>query len=501
MALFNGTAMQLTITSAIIILGFLVSRFGSYVITKVQSKQKIVTLKQRALVRHFRYFVMIITITLALIYLKADIFNNLQFFTGFVIESSQILPDIMIIILVIILGFIVANLLNFIAGRFLDTAGITEFMIDQNREHTLNVILFFIRIVLYILIGIVILRIFNIELGGFFSAFGILIYIILGMMLLYIFFGTRAFVENFIAGLYIKSSRFFKLGQKIRIDENEGKIKSISNQGVTVSTDYGYELLIPNKEFARKEIAFKKIETDLDTLNKIKSYFVAQKPSYCGPASAVMILKIFGYDFTQTKIGDMCKTEVGKGTHPQVLIDAVEELTTEMVKGVWIDVNHIVDLKSELRLWLEQGALVIIDYKKNILFPDAKTAHYSVVVGVEGEEIVVLDPSGKKGGVYLADIEKVYRGMDTFSPLINGKRGYIVFAPEGTTAYHRLEEGIIYSDPSLYKDFTNKIKKELAKFTEKSEVLKNVLPPKVKNFIRKWKEKEKIARLWKPQKM
>jgi len=81
------------------------------------------------------------------------------------------------------------------------------------------------------------------------------------------------------------------------------------------------------------------------------------------------------------------------------------------------------------------------------------------------------------------------------------KRGYIVLAPEGTTAFHRIEEGLIYSDPSLYKELSNKLKIELHKITEKSELLETVLPLRVKNFIKKWREKDRIARLWKPSSM
>ena len=99
----------------------------------------------------------------------------------------------------------------------------------------------------------------------------------------------------------------------------------------------------------------------------------------------------------------------------------------------------------------------------------------------------------------MADADKIYRGMDTYSELIKGKRGYIVFAPEGTTAFYRIEEGLIYSDPSLYKDLSNKLKKELFNMLEKGQALETVLPLRVKNFIRKWKEKDKIARLWRPE--
>jgi hypothetical protein len=117
------------------------------------------------------------------------------------------------------------------------------------------------------------------------------------------------------------------------------------------------------------------------------------------------------------------------GTHPSTLIKVVQDITKDDVRGAWVDFEHITDLKNEIRMWLNEGAMIIVDYKKNILFPESKKAHYAVCVAVEGDELVILDPSGKKGGVYLADTEKIYKGMDTYSELIKGKRGYIVFSP------------------------------------------------------------------------
>ena len=100
-------------------------------------------------------------------------------------------------------------------------------------------------------------------------------------------------MENFISGIYIKASNSFKLGQKVKVNDIEGSIKSISNQAVTIKSDYGFSTSIPNREFLKKDVSFKNIETDLDTLEKIKSYFVEQKPSFCGPACVSMVLKVF----------------------------------------------------------------------------------------------------------------------------------------------------------------------------------------------------------------
>jgi small-conductance mechanosensitive channel len=492
------TTTKLLITLLILVAGYVTVKIGSSLILSFSKKKETISVRHIQFVKVFRYLVMIATILVALIYLQVDLIKDITILRNFISNTYDLLPNILLAILLLVLAVAVVNLITFGLKRSFAATGITEFMLEQKKEHVLNGLLAFVRISLYLFTVLFLLNFFGINISGITSAIGWFFYGIMALLFLYIFFGTRTFVENFVAGIYIKASNTFKLGQKVKIDDVEGNIKSISNQSVTIKSDFGYSTSIPNKEFVKKEISFKNIETDLDTLEKIKSHFIEQKPSYCGPASVSMVLKILGYNESQSKIGELSAAKVGLGTHPENLIKVVHDITKNKVKGAWIDIDHITDLKDEVRLWLNEGALIIIDYKKKILFPEAKSAHYSVCVAVEGDELVILDPSGKKGGVYLADAEKVYRGMDTYSELIKGKRGYIVFAPEGTTAYHRIEEGLIYADPSLYKDLSNKLKKELYKLTEKSELLETVLPLRVKNFIRKWREKDRIARLWRP---
>ena len=494
----SETTMQLLATLAIIAAGFLATKLGNALILAISKRREIINVKNLRLIKIFRYAMMIITILAALIYLQADIIKDLSLVTDFISATYNLLPTIFMVLLLVVLAITVINLITFALSRAFDAAGINEFFIEEKKEYLITWIFALVRVALYISTGIFLLNLFGVNVEGITSAIGWFFYAILALLFLYIFFGTRIFAENFLAGIYLKVAKTFKLGQRVAVGNIEGSIKSITNQGVVIKSEDGMSTFIPNREFIKKEISFKNIETDLDTLEKIKSYYVEQKPSYCGPASASMVLKIFGFNETQSKIGEMSNTQVGKGTHPQVLINVVQELTQNKVKGAWVDVDHMTDLKDEIRLWLSEGALIIIDYKKNMLFPESKTAHYSVCVAVEGDELVILDPSGKKGGVYLADAEKVYRGMDTYSELIKGKRGYIALAPEGTTAFYRIGEGLIYTDPSLYKDLSNKLMTELHKLTEKSGLLETVLPLRVKNFMKKWREKDKIARLWRP---
>jgi len=496
----DPTTTSLLIVIGIGLAGFLAAKIGSSII--LAFSKDTISSKQLRMAKVFRYIVSITAILAALIYMGVDIGQGIAI-ASFLSKTYSLLPSLLLASLFIVLAIAIVNLVAFFLRRILEISGVTDLLAEHNREPFLNGIFLILRIILYFFSALFLMNLFGMDISRITSAIGWLLYGIGALFLLYIFFGTRTFVENMIAGIYLKTSNSFKLGQKVKIGDIEGSIRSISNQGVTIKSESGYATFIPNREFVKKEISFRSIETDLDTLESIKSYYIEQKPSYCGPACASMALKIFGYNEPQSKIGELANTEIGTdskgaGTKPDVMIDVVQKLTSNKVKGAWIQVEKITDLKSEARLWLNQGALLILDYKKSFLFPEAKKAHYAVCVAVEGDELVILDPSGKKGGVYLADAEKLYMGMDTYSEYLQSKRGYIVLAPEGTTAYYRIEEGLIYSDPNLYDELSNKLKSELHRLTEKTELLETVLPLRVKNFIRKWREKDKIARLWKP---
>ena len=348
----STTTIELVTSLAILIIGLVIAKVGSAIIRSFSKHKETIDVRHLQTLKVFRYVVMILTILAALIYLQVDLIKDTTIIRNYILNTYNLLPNILLVILLLLLAIAVVNLITFGLRRVFAATGITEFMIEQRKEHLLNGIVSFVRIVLYLFTALFLLNFFGINISSITTAIGLFFYGILALIFLYIFFGTRIFIENFIAGIYIKSTNTFKLGQKVKIDDIEGSIKSISNQAVTIKSDFGFSTSVPNKEFVKKEISFKNIETDLDTLEKIKSYYVEQKPSYCGPASVSMILKIFGYNETQSKIGELSNSKVGEGTHPDALIKVVQDLTKNKIKGSWIDATHIADLKNEVRLWL-----------------------------------------------------------------------------------------------------------------------------------------------------
>jgi hypothetical protein len=488
----DETAWRLLGAVGILFLGFIIARVGSRLISRTHKRRFKSSIKKSPVAKLFRNIVTTISIVITLFFLRVGVTED------FFLYAYQLIPDILSFVLLISLVVIIVNSVMTIIEKIIDKSGVANLIKEYDHGFILNMMLAILRILLYLILGVLALNSIGIA-STFSRTLSYVIYPIFIFFLVLLAFGLKDFISNFFSGMYIKSSPHFQMGQKIRYRNLTGTIEEINNTSVLMTGEGGYSLHVPNSEFMKREIGFKEVKTDLPTLETIKNQYVAQTPSNCGPASASMILDIFGYHYTQEKIAETAGTAVGKGTHPVKLIESVAELTDDKVNGVWIDIDKINDLRDEVVSWLNDGALVVVDYKKSFLFPDAKKAHYSIVLAVEGDEFVVLDPSSIKGGVYLADYKNIEKGMDTFSDLIKGKRGYIVFAPKDSRAYNRLKQGLIYSDVSLYTRLSRKLQREFKRVVEKTEFVEDMLPKRVRDFVDGYKNKEKISRVWRPE--
>ena len=486
-------------TFLILAIGFLLAKLSTRIIMMVYRTSKLkkenhirINEEKEPLFRIIRYLIMSFTIIIALIYLRVAVLENL-------LLTYELLPTLVSMVLMLVLGVTIIEFIVYLLKVLLRGVGLMDYLELYSRGHFLSGILWIIRVFLYLVLVELFLRMVGIEFTLFTSFLVIVFYASIFLFVVLSFFGFRDFVENFYAGFYLKGLPMFKVGRHLKYKDYSGEIAEVSRVATTIKV--GKKILwVPNKVLTSGELVFEEARPELKTLGAIKDHFTEQKPSYCGPASAQIVLSIFGFDIDQIKIGGFCDTKVGVGTHPETIIKVVEKLTKKKVRGVWVNYDYITDLKQEVNNWLQQGALVIIDYKKNYLFPNAKKAHYSVVLGIEGEEILVVDPSFKTGGVYYVDIDRVFRGMNTYSPLIKGKRGYIVFAKKGTNAYWRIENKVYYSDMTLYKDLSKGVRERFARITKKAGIVKAVFPKNVKKFLKDWEKREKVYRVWKPKK-
>lgn len=440
-------------------------------------------------IKYISYFLDGIVIITALIYLNAAVTNEIY------TQIKDVMPDFVSIALIGLLGVIIINLVTKFSKDFLKTVGIKSYFRELGiTQQGFDIISLLIKGALYLSL----LQILLSELGigssfiaDLMTASSWAAAFTIAALLVY---GYKDLFHNFAAGTYLKSSRIARPGEKVNIEGETGEIENVSMFSTKVKTQDGYTMLTPNKKLMESLIKFKRTQSDLETLDQIKEFFVAQHPSYCGPAAMEMALEIFGYRHSQDEIGEKAGVEENKGVESPELMQAAEELTNNNVETALVEYDQITDLEDELKAWFNDGALVIPNFYKPKLFPDATTGHYVLSVGVEGDEVLIIDPSGESGGVYYVESEELQEAMGDFGH----KRGYIVIAPEGTTAHWRIKNDLIYAEKTYYDNLSKTLETRLRKIMRQGRILKNATPTQLDKYMNKWMKEDRVERLWKP---
>jgi hypothetical protein len=498
----QGAVFRTFVTLGILVAGHIGAKILTIIVRKVwMSRGEDLTKKTMEnrydTVRHLKYALDAIVIGFALLYLNTGLTAALTQ------RITTSLPNVISIILIGILGFIGVNLLTKVGGTFISQLGTRNFFqelgLSQNAVKLLSVL---IKGFLYLIVIQVVLEQFGI--GNTFINKAITASAYAGVFLIagLLFWGFRDLFENLAAGFYLKSSRLVRPGEKVYLEEESGEIRGVDLFSTQVETDSGYTMMTQNSKVMEADLKFKRTQSDIETLEDVKKYFIAQDPSFCGPASAEMALSIFGYRYTQEEIGNLSGAEEGTGIPPEDvdnLTNAIEDLTDGEVKAAYVDYEKITDLADEFKVWFNDGALIIPHFAKPMLFPQADTGHYSLCVGVEGDELLIVDPSADtvSGGVYYADSSEMLEAMGEWE---GSSRGYIVLAPEDTTAYWRISKDLIYADESFYDSINKNMELQLRRILRQGRILKNVLPEQLEDYLEKWKKEEKVGRVWKPEK-
>lgn len=431
-----------------------------------------------------------LAITTAIIYLNSSISS------AFLTNVISNIPEVLSAFLVGILGIILIKIIIRVLEDFLTTVGVKSYLrelgLSRNSTQAVSTA---VKAVLYLFLIQIVLSQLNIGyeyLNQFFTAATWALALLAAAL---VFYSLKDLVQNAAAGFYLKNSRQVRQGEEVKIEDEVGEIKDISLFATSVDTETGYTLLTPNQKIMNSPLKFKRTQSDLETLEDITQYFVAQDPSYCGPASMEMALEIQGYKHSQKEIGKKANVEVGEGADEEDLMQAVEELTNNQVKTAWIGYDKLTDLGDEYKSWFNDGALIVSNFYKPEIFPDATSGHFVLSVGVEGDEILNLDPSGTNGGVYYVGKETLQNAMAEHGH----KRGYIVVAPKGTTAYWRIKNDLIYADKSFYDEISKTLESRLRKILRQGRILKNSTPQSMEKYLEKWTADEKLTRVWNPE--
>ncbi|MBU1975226.1 MAG: C39 family peptidase [Nanoarchaeota archaeon] len=486
---------RVLITLAILLVGFALMRLLSRMLIKVRRitiKDK--DLKGKPLNTGFE------KVFFALVLVVALFFTGFTSIEAFALGFVNILPELIRLILLIVLGVLIVQLISAILEKFILYTKLEDVVTEDISKNLIPLVILAIKVILYIILLQVSISI--IDIPGLETLTQFLIYPILIIIFLIIFVALLNPIRDFASSFYLRNLWAFNYGSRILFDGGSYTVKKISWLSSELENQRGDFMFVPNRVLAANGLKFQKPSHELQTLEDIKNQFVAQKPSMCGPATAQIALSMFGIHVDQDKIAKLSGAIVREnehqvaGTHPDDLIRTVEKVSDKNVAGAWIGFDKIYNLKSEITTWLKEGALVIVDYKKKYLFPTALRAHYSLAVGMRDDEILMVDPNSKQGGVYFVDYRDVEIGMNTHSDLIKGKRGYIVLAPKGSIAFKRLQDGLLYHHPSMYHKISRKLELRLNKLTS-GPGFKEMLPGFVKKYLKNT-GKEQVSRVWKP---
>jgi len=171
---------------------------------------------------------------------------------------------------------------------------------------------------------------------------------------------------------------------------------------------------------------------------------------------------MFGFDVTQGDIGEELDD---KHPSPEHLGEVLQQLTDGEVKTAVVEADKITSLGREFKVWFNNDTLVLPYFNKEFLFPGADSESFVLCVAVEGDEVLVLDPSrGESGGVYYVDSTEMQAAMESTE---NGS--YLVVAPRGTTGFWRVKNDLIYASTSFYKHLSKNLEVQLGKILRRGE--------------------------------
>lgn len=486
------------IVAGIVIIGYFFSKVASRLIIKFLRSQRIVfKIDRKETVQTFiEKAILLFSVFVAIAYLGMQTPQEL------IVPMVNLLPQIILVVLFFIMGSVIISFLMWFIEKFLYYIKTEEYFSRESKAIIFPVMVTIIRMVLYLTLLNIIFSIIEVQVVQ--TILGFILYPIIILFFFLVAIGSINPIRDFFARMYLLNMLQFRPGSLIKLNGDEYTIKAINSLYTELEGAKQSLLIIPNRLLSSKIIEFKKPVKDLQSLKQLQEIYVPQIKSHCGPATMAMVLSIFHYKFDQKELGramnTIKRTDPGQkaaGTHPKEMIEAAKKVTDGNVLGAWIPYPKIFDLKKEVIVWLKQGGLVIIDMQRKYLFPKAKYAHYSLVVGVRGDEFLIVDSGSKTGGVYFSDYRDVLIGMDTYSELIKGKRGYIVVAPKGTEAYQRIKSNKIFYHPSMYDKVTKNLNMYLSKISNPTSI-KETMPEFMRNFLKDFQPENQISRVWKP---
>jgi len=141
-------------------------------------------------------------------------------------------------------------------------------------------------------------------------------------------------------------------------------------------------------------------------LLKVKPFQETLHADMCGPASLKIILNFYGLDRSEQELADLIGVVSGIGVDDKSIKKAAESL------GFKVQIKNESTF-DDVEEWLKKGVPVIVDWftRGRCDYDDSEVAdgHYSVVFGLDDENIYLQDPeTGGERKIDKDDFMKVW---------------------------------------------------------------------------------------------
>ena len=439
----------------ILIVGIIFAKIFEVITRKITGKEKTS--------KYVAYIILLVSFLYGLLYYNTTAFNFVK------LQLSMNLNLLVEILFIIVIGIIIVNLIVWTIDWIADALRLKEHFVSAGLGYEFWITIeIFIKVVLYLVIVEIIIGMLNL---GSTIINAILLSIAIGSIALFIgllFYGLKDFFLNWFSSLSLKSSGLFKKGQTINTDETSGEIVSITSMATIIDNGKGEYIWIPNSKIASQKVIIKKSGFSLKSLEEFRKHFISESEIV---KYVEMILEFFGLNWKKMK---RIKEE-----NPKEIIKIVKELTKNNVSGMLIPYKSNINLKEEIKAWILENGFVILSFHKQALIPGIKKKreHYVLCVGVEDDNLILIDDSG----AYLMN----YKDLET---TINKseEKYYLVFAKKGSNAFLRIKNKLYYSNPEYYERLNKTSERKLKQMIRGLKQIDFVYPKIVKETASKY---------------
>src|SRR3989338_1129157 len=238
----DAVANDIVVALIVLALGIVFAKLVAKLFEAINSHFKLVSLiSLRSLTSLIELFIFLVFTIIALGVL------GVEFARDILIRVWQIVPETLIIILVLLLGYIFFNLLVDVLKSFFLRIGKQDYLKEFGVSPAIiSSVFVIIKFFLYLVLVSITLNYYATPVPFIDTIIAGIVFAVLFFAGALIAYSFKDYIANSLLSRYVEKN-IIKPGQRIKIGEIEGDVTGVSTHGVTIELASGYNYIIPNK--------------------------------------------------------------------------------------------------------------------------------------------------------------------------------------------------------------------------------------------------------------